>query len=160
MASRVFVSLRVKATPERAFDVFTREIGSWWRPNVLYQFTPSGTGTLSFEPGANGRLIEMLPDGAVFEIGRVVVWEPPVRLAFSWRQASFRKDQLTYVEVRFEPVDEETRVVVEHTGWDTVPAQSVARHGFPDAVFLQRHAEWWQSLLRSMANVAGQPDED
>lgn len=154
MASRVFVSLRVKATPERAFDVFTREIGSWWRPNSLFQFTPRGAGTLSFEPGAGGRLIETLPDGAVFEIGRIVAWDPPTRLVFSWRQASFRDDQLTHVEVRFEPVGDETRVVVEHTGWETVPSQSVARHGFPDAVFLQRHAEWWQSLLRSLATAA------
>jgi uncharacterized protein YndB with AHSA1/START domain len=152
--SRVFVSLRVKATPERAFDVFTREIGLWWRPNGLFHFTPRGPGTLTFEPGPGGRLIETQPDGAVFEIGRILAWEPPTRLSFGWRQASFRESQVTHVEVRFEPVGEETRVVVEHTGWDTVPPESVARHGFPDAIFLQRHAEWWQSLLRSLADTA------
>jgi hypothetical protein len=27
----------------------------------------------------------------------------------------------------------------------------VARHDFPDAIFLRRHAEWWQSLLAAMA---------
>jgi hypothetical protein len=30
----------------------------------------------------------------------------------------------------------ETRVTVEHRGWDSVPQEHVARHGFPDAVFL------------------------
>lgn len=35
MTSAVLVSLRVAATPQRAFDVFTREIGLWWRPNGL-----------------------------------------------------------------------------------------------------------------------------
>jgi hypothetical protein len=25
----------------------------------------------------------------------------------------------------------------------------VARHHFPDAIFLRRHAEWWQALLGS-----------
>ncbi|MCI0148778.1 hypothetical protein KNO81_23110 [Paraburkholderia sediminicola] len=31
MSARVQVSLRVAATPLRAFDVFTREIGRWWQ---------------------------------------------------------------------------------------------------------------------------------
>jgi hypothetical protein len=46
-------------------------------------------------------------------------------------------------------VGDETRVTVQHTGWDSVPAGHVARHGFPLGVFLQRHAEWWQGLLAS-----------
>ena len=35
-------------------------------------------------------------------------------------------------------------------GWDTVPAEHVARHGFPNVVFLQRHGEWWRVLLDSL----------
>lgn len=147
MASRVLVSLRVKATPERAFEVFTREIGAWWRPNVLFQFTPRSPGVLSFD--GDQRLVETLPGGKVFEIGRVIAWDPPKRLVFGWRQAAFAPDQQTEVEVTFELLGEETRVTVVHTGWDTVPAEHAARHGFPDALFLQRHAEWWQALLAS-----------
>jgi activator of HSP90 ATPase len=86
----------------------------------------------------------------VFEIGRITVWEPGVRLAFGWRQASFTADQHTEVEVRFEPVGAETRVTVEHRGWDSVPADHVARHRFPDAVFLRRHGEWWSDLLAAL----------
>ena len=40
MTSKVYVALRVKATPERAFAVFTGEIGAWWRPSGLFQTTP------------------------------------------------------------------------------------------------------------------------
>jgi uncharacterized protein YndB with AHSA1/START domain len=147
--SRVVVALRVKASPDRAFEAFTREIGAWWKPNPLFAFTPRDPGRLAFEPGADGRLIETLANGKVFEIGRVRAWEPPKRLVFGWRQATFTPDQNTEVEVRFEPVGEETRVTVEHTGWDTVPAAHVARHGFPNALFLTRHGEWWQALLKS-----------
>jgi hypothetical protein len=64
-----------------------------------------------------------------------------VRLAFTWRQESFAPEQLTHVEVRFEPVGDETRVKVEHFGWDGIPQEHVARHHFPDAIFLRRHAE-------------------
>jgi len=150
VASRVLVALRVAASPQRAFDAFTGEIGRWWRPNRLFAFTPRSPGVLAFEGGEGGRLTETLASGKVFEIGRVKVWEPPERLVFSWRQATFAPDQVTEVEILFEPVGEETRVTVEHRGWDSVPATHVARHGFPDQVFLRRHGEWWQALLGSL----------
>ncbi len=155
MSSRVLVALRVKASPDRAFAAFTGEIAAWWRPNPMFQFTPRSPGVLSFDGWEGGRLIETLAGGKVFEIGKVRVWDPPRRLAFGWRQASFAEGQATEVEVRFEAVGEETRVTVEHTGWDSVPAAHAARHGFPDAAFLQRHAEWWQLLLTSFKEAVG-----
>lgn len=157
MSSRLLVSLRVTATPQRAFDVFTRDIAAWWRPNGLFQFTPSGAGVMSFEPGKDGRLIETQQDGSVFEVGCVTGWEPGVRLAFGWRQASFTGAQHTHVEVRFEAIGDQTRVTVEHHGWDTVPQEHVARHHFPDGVFLLRHGEWWRALLASFgASLRGE----
>jgi len=158
MSSRVLVALRVPASPERAFEAFTAEIGQWWRPNGLFQFTPRSPGVLSFEPGPEGRLVETLASGRVFEIGKVRAWEPPRRLVFGWRQASFAPGQDTEVEVTFEAVGEETRVTVQHVGWDSVPQTHVAKHGFPDAIFLRRHAEWWQVLLASFKMAAGKRD--
>ena len=150
MTSKVYVALRVKATPERAFAVFTGEIGDWWRPNGLFQTTPRPPGRLAFEPGEGGRLIETLANGKVFEIGKVLAWEPPERLVFSWRQAAFPPDLHTEVEVRFEAVGEETRVSVEHRGFDQVPAESAARHRFPDHALLTRLSEFWQAQIRSL----------
>ena len=79
---------------------------------------------LSFEPGGEGgRLIETRAGGKVFEIGRIRAWEPPRRLVFSWRQANFPPDLHTEVEVGFEAVGEETRVSVEHRGFDQRPGR-------------------------------------
>ncbi|MDZ4373108.1 MAG: SRPBCC family protein [Phenylobacterium sp.] len=149
MTSKVYVALRVKAPPERAFRVFVEEIGAWWRPNGLFQTTPRAPGVLAFEPGEGGRLTETLASGKVFEIGRILTWHPPERLVFSWRQANFPPDLHTEVEVRFEAVGEETRVSVEHRGFHRVPGDSAARHGFPDSALLARLGEWWQGLLAS-----------
>lgn len=149
MSSRLVIAVRVAASPARAFEVFTGQIGDWWSPDPMFRFTPRDPGVLAFEPGEGGRLVQTLPSGKVFEIGKVSVWTPPSRLVFGWRQATFAPDQMTQVEVRFEPVGEETRVTVEHIGWDTVPAPHAARHGFPDTIFLKRHAEWWQTLLQA-----------
>jgi len=145
--SAVIVSLRVKATPLEAFEVFTQEIGAWWRPNGLFQLTPRGDGALRFEPGEGGRLVSDLPNGKVFEIGRISAWRPGELLAFSWRQATFSPEQSTHVEVRFEAAGEETRVTVEHRGWDAIPQEHVARHGFALGAFQMRQAEHWRALL-------------
>jgi uncharacterized protein YndB with AHSA1/START domain len=150
MTSKVYVALRVKATPERAFAAFVQEIGAWWRPSPLFETTPR-PGTLSFEPGEGGRLIETRVGGKVFEIGRIRVWEPPARLVFSWRQANFPLDLHTEVEVGFEALGEETRVSIEHRGFDQVPA-GAARHGFPDQVLLLRLADFWRAQIAAVGD--------
>lgn len=171
--SRVLVALRVPATPARAFAAFTEEIGAWWRPNGLFQFTDDRDGTLSFEPGPGGRLVETYPDGGEFVVGWVRAWEPPHRLVVSWRHASFAADQETELHVRFDAVGgeagdaagdstrPETRVTVEHYGWDSIPAEHAARHGFPLPAFQLRFAEWWRSLLDAMCTrLATDVDRD
>ena len=151
MSSRVLVAVRVPAPPDEAFRAFTEEIGQWWEPNGLFCFDEKRTGTLAFEPGEGGRLVERYDDGDAFEIGRIVTWAPPERLEFTWRQASFDDDHETEVHVRFDAVGDETRVTVEHWGWDRIPQQHAARHGFPLGPFQQREAEWWQRMLRDLA---------
>jgi len=153
-ASRVLLSIRVNATPARAFAAFTEEIGQWWRPNGLFEFKRGRHGVLSFEPGASGRLIETYADGTVFVIGEVRVWDPPRRLVVTWREESFAPDQDTELHVRFDDAGEQTRVTVEHFGWDTIPQSHAARHGFPLPVFQPRFAEWWQLMLRNLRAIA------
>jgi uncharacterized protein YndB with AHSA1/START domain len=153
MTSKVYVALRVKATPERAFAAFVDEIGAWWRPSPLFQTTPR-PGWLSFEPGEGGRLIETRDGGKVFEIGRIRVWAPPHRLVFSWRQANFPLDLHTEVEVAFEAVGEETRVSIEHRGFDQVP-EGAARHRLPDEVLLLRLVEFWRMQIAAVGETLG-----
>lgn len=150
MTSSVLVALRVKADPQTAFDVFTQEIAAWWRPSGMFEITPRGDGVLAFEGGLGGRLITTLPSGKIYEIGKITVWEPPGRLTFTWRQATFTPDQLTEVEVRFLAVGDETRVSVEHRGWAEIPREHVARHGFPDHATLARASEWWRASLDAL----------
>jgi len=160
--SRVLVALRVPAPASRAFAIFTERIADWWRPGSLFAFTDR-TGTLAFEPGPAGRLVETYADGDSFVIGHVRVWEPPRRLVLSWRQASFAADEETELHVRFDEIRDDanrpvqTRVTVEHVGWDRLPPAHEARHGFPLATFQLRFAEWWQLLLHEIAQLAAAP---
>jgi uncharacterized protein YndB with AHSA1/START domain len=146
--SRVLVAARVPGGPTEAFDRFTAEIGRWWRPNPLFQFSVGRTGTLSFDTGEGGRLIETYDDGSVFVIGTISTWAPPCLLVLSWRQANFPPDFNTELHVTFEPAEPgQTRITVEHYGWEGLPVDHAARHGFPLAVFQLRFAEWWRDLL-------------
>lgn len=148
--SRVLVAVRVPCEPAEAFTRFTSEIGQWWRPNQLFPFSVGRSGTLTFETGEGGRLIETYDDGGTFVIGVISTWAPPRRLVLSWRYASFPPDLSTELHVTFEPTEPgQTRVTVEHYGWDSIPSDQVARHGFPLATFQLRFAEWWRSLLRA-----------
>jgi uncharacterized protein YndB with AHSA1/START domain len=162
-ASRVLVALRVPAPPERAFAAFTEQIGQWWRPNGMFQFSDGRTGTLAFEPGPEGRLVETYADGSTFVVGHIRAWDPPHRLVLSWRHASFAPEQETELHVRFDDVDDaagpaaQTRVTVEHFGWDRVPPEHAARHGIPLATFQLRFAQWWQELLGALAGLT-RPD--
>ena len=61
------------ATPEDTFDAFTDYISLWCRPGALFQLTPRGDGSLAFD--GQTRLSTTLPNGKVFEIGRVTTWE-------------------------------------------------------------------------------------
>ena len=151
MSASVMVALRVRASPARAFEVFTRDIGAWWRPSPGFQITPRGDGALAFEPEEGGRLVTTLANGKQYEIGRITVWEPGRRLVFGWRQATFAPEMATEVEVVFEPVGEETRVSITHRGWETVPQPHAARHRMPLLMFHQHAAAWWRGQLEGVA---------
>ena len=87
---------------------------------------------------------------AVFLCATGLAWLPGERLAFGWRLPSFEADQTTEVDVRFEAVGGETRVTVEHRGWDSIPQKHVARHGFELMLFQRRLGEFWRGLLKDM----------
>lgn len=163
-ASRVLVAVRVPMPAKRAFIAFTEQIGQWWQPNSIFQFTPGRVGTMVFESGPDGRLLERYDDGTEFVIGRVRLWDPPRRVVLGWRQASFAADQDTELHVSFEQVTGDgvqTRVTVEHFGWDRIPPEGAARHGFPLGVLQLRFAEWWQAQLGALAATRyASPDQE
>jgi hypothetical protein len=105
---------------------------------------------LVLEPGAGGRFLERYPNGEEFEIGRVQVWEPPVRFAMSWRLPNYSDEEATRVEVQFQAVDTGCRVSVIHSGLTSLRPDHPARHGQPDAAFLRSQAHLWIELLNSL----------
>jgi uncharacterized protein YndB with AHSA1/START domain len=112
-------TITVEAPQERAFAVFTEQIGSWW-PLETKSIGSAKAQTATIEPHAGGRWFERGVDGSDCDWGRVVAYEPPDRVVLNWRiSADWRHDPQinTEVEVRFiAESNERTRVELEHRG--------------------------------------------
>lgn len=142
------VTAFVALDPREAFEVFTEEIDAWWRRGPKWR-VGGGEGTLRFEGGAGGRLVELHGGGREVEIGRIVAWEPGARLAFEWRLRSFAAGEVTHVEIRFERAEGGTRVVLEHRGWEAFTASHPVRHGLIGTAFTDMIGLWWGDLMTS-----------
>ena len=145
----VTVALDIEVEPEFAFAVFTRDLDSWWGRGPQYRFLAPYQGTLVLEPGVGGRLLHVADEaaGRVFVVGQIEVWEPPRRLALTWRLPNFAPDQVTRVSVSFEPTGDGTRVSVTHSGWDALPGRHPARHGLTGHDFVMMRGRWWGDVL-------------
>lgn len=155
MSANVMVGITLEVEPEEAFRLFTEEVDLWWQRGVKFRFHPRAHGTMKFEPGEGGRLVEIYDEakGDLYEVGRILVWEPGVRLVFEWRGPNFRDGQVTEVDIRFKPVEAGTRVVLEHRGWETLPPDHPARHGLGDRAFLTMQGGWWEEQLGALRGM-------
>lgn len=150
---RASASVGLPVPPDEAFRLFTEEIGLWWRRGRRFRHAGGERGLIAIEPGLGGRLFESFgPTGAetVVELGRVTAWEPPDRLAFSWRASNFAPHELTQVEVVFVPQREGTLVTVVHSGWSRLPPDHPVRHGQDVPAFIRTMGMWWGELLSTL----------
>ncbi len=153
----VTASVSVRLPRERVFELFTSEIDRWWRRGPQFRNAGTSRGIVHIEPAVDGRVFESWTDDAgeqVFEIGRVQVWQPPERFEFTWRNSVFTKDELTLVEVHFQPSGGSTLVTVVHRGWANIRADHPARHGASVSDFQRTLGLWWGEQLRSLRNLS------
>ena len=144
-------SVVVDAPPERAFEVFTERLGTWWPSD--YSVVEGGYGTAIIEPRAGGRWYERGATGAECDVGEVLVYEPPSRLVLTWRlDAEFNVEpdpaRASEIEVRFVPDRDGTRVELEHRHFE--------RHGAGGAVVAETVGGegGWGTLLGIYAEAA------
>jgi uncharacterized protein YndB with AHSA1/START domain len=150
------VSVSVATPPARAFQVFTADIDQWWRRGLKFRHSASRGGLLCIEPRVGGRLFESFEAQGtqhIIEVGRVRVWEPPHRLAFSWRSANFAPHEHTDVDIQFEPSASGTLVTVTHSGFSALRADHPVRHGLQDAEFCRMIGLWWGEQMSSLRLV-------
>lgn len=132
----------VDASIERAFEVFTQKFD---------QIKPREHNMLGvdiaesvFEPRAGGRVYDRGVDGTECQWARVLAYEPPDRLVFTWDISPYWQieadlDKTSEVEVRFVAESpDRTRVELEHRNLD-------------------RHGDGWQGLGEGVGGDEGWP---
>jgi uncharacterized protein YndB with AHSA1/START domain len=160
IGDRARVSIAVAVAPAIAFAAFTEDIDRWWRRGPKFRHSASASGFIRVEPRLNGRLFESFDSGCsahVIEVGRIRVWEPPHRLAFSWRNSNYAAGESTDVEVTFEQTSSGTLVTVTHSGLASLRADHPARHGNQGADFSRMIGLWWGDQMSSLRQFCSEP---
>ena len=109
-------SVTVSVPVERAFEVFTAEIGTWW-PLRTHAVDTERSETVVMEGRVGGRLYERTPSGEEHVWGTLVAWEPLNRIVYSWHPGR-GEETAQEVEITFGPEGEGTRVDIRHYGWE------------------------------------------
>jgi uncharacterized protein YndB with AHSA1/START domain len=140
----------VEVPIERAFAVFTEEFDSI-KPRE-HNMLGVEIAESVFEPREGGRIYDRGVDGSECQWARVLAYEPPHRVVFSWDispqwQIESDHDKTSEVEVRFiSETTDRTRVELEHrnldrhgAGWESERDGVGGEGGWP--LYLQRFAE-------------------
>jgi uncharacterized protein YndB with AHSA1/START domain len=143
-------SIVVEAPIERAFSVFTDGFGSF-KPREHNMLEVAIADTV-FESHVGGNIYDRGVDGSECRWARVLAFEPPNRVVFSWDispqwQIETDLDKTSEVEVRFIPEGpDRTRVELEHRnldrhgpGWEAERDGVGGDQGWP--LYLDRFAE-------------------
>jgi uncharacterized protein YndB with AHSA1/START domain len=139
----VRTSVLVEAPIERAFRVFTEEMSSWWHPD--HHILRGEVSEMVFEPRVGGHIYDRGVDGSECRWARVLAYEPPHRLVFSWDisprwEPETDLERTSEVEVRFQADgSQRTRVDLEHRN-------------------LERHGDGWEGMRDAVGSPGGWPD--
>src|SRR5215217_6118424 len=132
----------VDAPQERAFELFTERF-DFIKPRD-HNMLAVDIAQSVLEPREGGRVYDRGVDGSECQWGRVLAYEAPERIAFTWDisphwQLETDPEKSSRVEIRFiAEAGERTRVELEHSELD-------------------RHGEGWEGLREGVAGDQGWP---
>jgi uncharacterized protein YndB with AHSA1/START domain len=149
-AASVRTQIVVEAPLERAFRVFTEDFDKI-KPREHNMLGVDIAETV-FEPRVGGHIFDRGVDGSECRWARVLAYEPPDRVVFSWDispqfQIENDLEKTSEVEVRFiSETAQRTRVELEHRhldrhggGWEGEREAVAGEGGWP--LYLQRFAD-------------------
>lgn len=131
----------VNAPIDKAFAAFVERFGDF-KPKE-HNLLGSPLVSTTFEPKVGGHIVDVAEDGSECRWARVLAYDPPERVVFSWDispywQVETDPDRTSEVEVRFTAEGNRTRVELEH------------RH-------LERHGDGWEGVREGVATDQGWP---
>ncbi|WP_181789554.1 SRPBCC family protein [Streptomyces phytophilus] len=132
----------VAAPLEKAFTAFTERFGDFKPPE--HNLLGKPVVETVFEPRVGGHIYDRAEDGSECRWARVLAYEPPVRVLFSWDidptwKLEADPENASEVEVRFvAETPDRTRVELEHRG-------------------IERHGPGWAAVADGVGSADGWP---
>jgi uncharacterized protein YndB with AHSA1/START domain len=132
----------VEAAIDKAFSTFVERFGDF-KPKE-HNILGSPIARTTFDPEVGGHIYDVAEDGSECRWARVLAYEPPNRVVFSWDispywQIESDPARTSEVEVRFTPEgSDRTRVELEHRNLD-------------------RHGDGWEGVREAVDDEAGWP---
>jgi uncharacterized protein YndB with AHSA1/START domain len=146
-------SVLVPLPQDAAFELFTSRMGDWW-PKDSHHISEAPTAEAVLEAHEGGRWYERADDGSECDWGYVRALLPPERIVLAWHLSpewSFDPDpaKATEVEVTFAAEENQTRVTLEHRGFEV--------HGEAGAAMRESVSGdgGWPSLMGLYRTAAG-----
>jgi uncharacterized protein YndB with AHSA1/START domain len=146
----------VNAPIEKAFTVFTERFGDFKPPE--HNLLRAPIAETVFEPKVGGNIIDRGTDGSECRWARILAYDPPSRVVFSWDigptwQVETDPELTSEVEVTFTAeTPQRTRVELEHRNIDRHgPGWESVRDGIG-------HDQGWPLYLDRYAALFGQAD--
>lgn len=138
-AGEVMARVEIAVAPERVWRALTtEELTKWWgAPGERYRTT-----RFTMEPKVGGawRTDGVGSDGAPFFVeGEVLTFEPPQKLAYTWRYSWGGDAPATRIVYTLDAIPTGTRVTVRHSGFVGQPAAC------------DDHAQGWEGVLDWLA---------
>lgn len=141
-------TVTVAASLEQAFEVFTERIAAWW-PVETHSIGGDRVEAVVMEGREGGRVYEVIEGGEEAYWATVTAWEPPRRVALSWK-VNPRAAAPTEIEVRFTPEGDGTRVDLEHRGFERLGEEATEAS--------ESYGGGWDLVLGRYAEGAAAPE--
>lgn len=160
----------VETSQQRAFRVFTDGIDRWWPRD--HHIGASPLERMILEPYPGGRWYSICKDGSQVEVGKVVAWQPPVRVVLAWQiTASWQYDPSFSTEIEvgfFAEGPRRTRVELEHKQLERYGAEAEAVKqtfeaddawaaslaGFARAAVVPKHVMFYEATPEGLAKAS------
>lgn len=141
-------TLHVRCSVERAFELFTQGMTTWWPLETHSRHDEVEGATVErveFPPEPGRPILEHLSTGEALPWGELLAHEPPRRIVIAWKPNSNQAPP-TEIEVVFTSEGDGTRVDLEHRAWERLgDLATEGRAGYD---------EGWDLVLGRYAEVA------
>jgi len=129
MTDPIQKTLHVPLRPQKAFNLFTKNLKDWW-PIESHSLS-AGEGEIpqqiNLDRHEGGYITETKHDGGTSRWGTITKWDEGRAIGISW-YVGRTEDEATDLDVVFTPTDMGTRIELTHSGFERLGEVATAMH--------------------------------